>query len=390
MTDFLTSFNRRSEDVRILSIIIAELELGDIERHIFPAHFVECAYHAALEDRPEAFDGLSVDCSDDILTSRMVNNSRVWVILVERIVAWILIGAKQAHSMRDSFADERSKRGGLYVRDNARNHIALAADSADDRRFAGTDTARSTAAAAFIPMQVLGQAADKSFIDFDNSAELINVLHERDADAVTHIPSRFQGAKSHIMPNLAGAYSLFASEHQMNNAIPVAERLISVFEDCPGNMRKAIALRCASITLPVPRLRRDGINLLSPATRTPDTIWPTLADKVSATSVFVGEHRLELGDAHLMDLRWLFCSRHNDLPFSGKTVARNYEPVKCGNIAENSSTDLSSIPRINLKVFLFKAFCGGRVGDSSTVEQRTLTPSILVRIQVPQPQTSLI
>ena len=26
------------------------------------------------------------------------------------------------------------------------------------------------------------------------------------------------------------------------------------------------------------------------------------------------------------------------------------------------------------------------VGDSSTVEQRTLTPSILVRIQVPQPQ----
>jgi hypothetical protein len=30
----------------------------------------------------------------------------------------------------------------------------------------------------------------------------------------------------------------------------------------------------------------------------------------------------------------------------------------------------------HLKVFLFKAFCGGRVGESSTVEQRTLTPSI--------------
>jgi hypothetical protein len=29
---------------------------------------------------------------------------------------------------------------------------------------------------------------------------------------------------------------------------------------------------------------------------------------------------------------------------------------------------------------------GERVGDSSTVEQRTLTPSILVRIHVPQPQ----
>ena len=30
------------------------------------------------------------------------------------------------------------------------------------------------------------------------------------------------------------------------------------------------------------------------------------------------------------------------------------------------------------------------LGDSSTVEQRTLTPLILVRIQVPQPKNSLI
>jgi hypothetical protein len=93
--DFSASINRRSEDVRVLSVVIAELELGDIERHIFPAHFVECADHAALEDRPKAFNGLSVDCANDILASRMVNGG-VWIILVERIVARILIGTKQA------------------------------------------------------------------------------------------------------------------------------------------------------------------------------------------------------------------------------------------------------------------------------------------------------
>jgi hypothetical protein len=76
------SLDRRSEDVRVLPIVIAELELGDIQRHIFPAHFVERADDAALEDRPEAFDGLSVDCADDILASRMVNG-RVREILVE-------------------------------------------------------------------------------------------------------------------------------------------------------------------------------------------------------------------------------------------------------------------------------------------------------------------
>ena len=81
-----TSLNRRSEDVRVLPVVVTELELGDIERHIFAAHFVECADYAALEDRPESFNGLSVDCADDILTARMVNG-RVWIILVERVVA---------------------------------------------------------------------------------------------------------------------------------------------------------------------------------------------------------------------------------------------------------------------------------------------------------------
>jgi hypothetical protein len=41
-----------------------------------------------------------------------------------------------------------------------------------------TDAAGSTAAAALIPMPVFGQSANESFIDFDNSAELIDVLHE--------------------------------------------------------------------------------------------------------------------------------------------------------------------------------------------------------------------
>jgi hypothetical protein len=69
-----TSFNRRSENVRVLAVVIAELELGDIERHIFSAHFVESADHAALEDRPKSFDGLGVDCSDDVLPFGVIDD----------------------------------------------------------------------------------------------------------------------------------------------------------------------------------------------------------------------------------------------------------------------------------------------------------------------------
>jgi len=82
----LASINCRSENVCVLPVIIAELELDNIERHIFPAHFVERADDAALENRPEAFNGLSMNRADDVLASRVVNG-RVSVISVERIVA---------------------------------------------------------------------------------------------------------------------------------------------------------------------------------------------------------------------------------------------------------------------------------------------------------------
>jgi hypothetical protein len=70
----LASLNRRSENISVLPIIIAELKFGNIERHIFSAHFVERADYAALEDRPEALDGLSMNRANDILAIRMIDD----------------------------------------------------------------------------------------------------------------------------------------------------------------------------------------------------------------------------------------------------------------------------------------------------------------------------
>jgi hypothetical protein len=45
----------------------------------------------------------------------------------------------------------------------------LRLDGADDRSFAGTNATGSITLPAFFLMPVLGQAADESFIDFDNA-----------------------------------------------------------------------------------------------------------------------------------------------------------------------------------------------------------------------------
>ena len=68
----LASLDRRSEDIGVLPVVVTELKYRDIERQIFLADLVEASHDAALHERPEAFDGLSMDRADNILPACMV------------------------------------------------------------------------------------------------------------------------------------------------------------------------------------------------------------------------------------------------------------------------------------------------------------------------------
>src|ERR1700730_7208979 len=104
-TKFSASLDRRSENISVLAIVITELKFGNIERHIFPAHFVKSADYAALEDRPEALNGLSMDCSDDVFAPCMVH-SGMRIFAVKTLVTSPLVSAEQTDFMRDRFTDE--------------------------------------------------------------------------------------------------------------------------------------------------------------------------------------------------------------------------------------------------------------------------------------------
>lgn len=52
---------RGPEDIGIVPVVVTELKLRDVQRHVFAADPVECADHAALEDAPEAFNRIGVD-----------------------------------------------------------------------------------------------------------------------------------------------------------------------------------------------------------------------------------------------------------------------------------------------------------------------------------------
>ena len=60
-TRALASHNRCSENVRIVTIIISELELGNIEGQVLFADLMKGPDAPSLDEGPKPFDGLRVD-----------------------------------------------------------------------------------------------------------------------------------------------------------------------------------------------------------------------------------------------------------------------------------------------------------------------------------------
>jgi len=230
------------------------------------------------------------------------------------LIARPLVGAEQANFVRNRLTDEGFQSFGLDVRNDAGHNISLAADGADDRSFAGTNAAGSITIPAFVLMPVLGQAADESFIDFDNATKLLDILHKSNSDLVAHEPRGFQRTETHISPNLPSAHSFLTNEHEVDDAIPIAQRLIGVLENGAGDDREPITVWSALFALPMPFTSFKIIDLWIAAARTINAIWPAPGVQVSLASILIGEHGLELGGGQLHDLRRLFGSGHGFLP----------------------------------------------------------------------------
>src|SRR5262245_51973731 len=109
MIERLASLDRRSENVRVISVVIAELELSNIERHVLAADLVERTDDAAFDDRPKSFDCLSMNRADNILLFGMVDDG-VRVFAVKAMIASPLVSAKQAYLMRNGFANKCGQR----------------------------------------------------------------------------------------------------------------------------------------------------------------------------------------------------------------------------------------------------------------------------------------
>jgi hypothetical protein len=307
----------RSENVGIEPIVISELKLRDVQRHIFGADLVEAANDAAFEDAPKAFNRVRVDRADNVLP-RMVVNGLVRV-ASERVVNVALVGREQANSVRNDLPNETL---GAFLSDfgqHAGNDVALALDGADDR---GLALVAATLPAA-LAVLINGLPADESFVNLDNAAKLGFRLDQRGADFVGHVQGGFVGPEAHLPLDLQRANSLFAAQHQMHDLEPLAKRLVRVLKNGARDMRETITRaldRLTLIALPFEGHGADRENLGIAAPGANHTIRPASRYEVSRTGGLIGKARLELAFRHLVD--WLRTLGHDGLPAYGGQYGR--------------------------------------------------------------------
>ncbi len=300
---FSTSFGRRSENIGVQSIVIPELKFRYVQMQILLADLVVCANYTALQDRPEAFDGVGVDCANDMLADAVVNDT-VRETIVQPIVPGPRISAEQANAGGNCLSDEPFEDRAAGVLNDARDDIALASDRADYCALARI--AAPPHADLLVPMPVAIVSADIGFINLDNAAKFLSVLNEGGPDLVAHEPSGLVGAEAHVAEDLKGAHALLADEHQMRDSEPILQRLIRVLKDCAGQVREAVAsVGCARIALPVPRpaLQFGGNNRAT--ARATDAFRPAPRDQVSNAIILSLKECVELFGGQLVNGFWM-------------------------------------------------------------------------------------
>ena len=296
----LTSFDRRSEDICVLPVIIPKLKFGDVQMQIFLANLVIGSDNATLQDGPEALNRIGVNCANDMLTGGVVNGL-MRETAIQPLTAGICVGAEKADAVRYGLPHEVFESKAVCAFDHAGDDIALALDRAHYRSLAGVSAPALTAF--LVPMPVFIATADVGFVNLNDSAEFLDVLDHGGPNLVAHEPSGFVGAKAHIAEDLKGAHALLADQHQVRDSVPIFQRLIRVLKDCAGQLREAIACgasRSALSALPM-MARGQRIDLGVTATRTSDAMRPTAGHEIHNAIVLSFKQRIELGRCHLMD-----------------------------------------------------------------------------------------
>jgi hypothetical protein len=152
--------NCRSKDVRIAPVVVSELKLRDVQRHIFRTHLVERTDATTFEDRPETLNRVRVNRTNNILLAMVID--RLPIVFGQSVIDAAFVSGEQTDFLRNHFAHEILTSRAADMVEDAGDHVALALYGTDDGGF-GRDAMLARPALTTVPMFVLVLSADGNF-----------------------------------------------------------------------------------------------------------------------------------------------------------------------------------------------------------------------------------
>src|SRR6266851_4812614 len=295
-----------SENVRVLAIVEAELELIQVQRQIFLAHVVISAYDAALEQRPERIEILGMHFTAYVLASRMLDGIVRESEYVQIVVTLPFICRDQINFLAYGLTHEAIEGCGIGMLDHLADHVALSGDRANDRSLIAAEPALT---AFLVPVAILVLAAHVSFVYFDDAHEFlkIGIVHSR-SKPMAHIKGRAVGTGTDHPMDLKRADAFLRREHQVQDFEPYQQLVVRVLEDRPADDAKPIVL--AVFAQPVKRPRVEFVDGGVAASRAFHAIRPAALSQVLLAGIFVRKERIKLRERDLAnELRFMLSPR---------------------------------------------------------------------------------
>jgi hypothetical protein len=293
-----------AKNVGILSIVVAELKLIQVQRQIFLADVVIGADDATLEQRPEAFDVVRMHFAAHVFILGMLNGFvRQPACRLQIVITAMVIGGDEAYAVADGLAHEAVKGFGVCILDDLANHATLPTDGSDDAYLAGADSASDVRF--LVPMAVLIFAADESLIDFDNAHKLLEIIVSHTSpEPMADVPCGMQRralAEEHAA-KLAGRNTLLALQHGVEHLEPRYERDVRILEDRSDSYGEPVGCFVLIGLIPAEPIKGSGFGRVDPfvaALRADHlAVRPTTVREILTASRFVPECRHKFLEGH--------------------------------------------------------------------------------------------
>lgn len=230
--------HRIPEKERILAVIEPKRELVKVGGKVLDAQMVICTNHAAVEQRPNALDGVRVNVAANPFVREVANRFVPRVLVPASLVRPMLVGIDRFRVVSDYITEKAMDRLSVGSLCYAEPDFATALDRAENHRLS---TAPASIPARLAVLRVPRLATDVRLVSFHDSRKLrsVAVVH-RGSNAVAEIPSCLVAHGEHPL-ELVGADPLLGLHHQVDGQEPLPKRQVRILKDCSRANRELVA-----------------------------------------------------------------------------------------------------------------------------------------------------